>query len=103
MRSRNCTGRGGATAVSTGIRYGAMTMFIFAWASATASRAAPASALGTMLASSMRRLQPAAWVRYTTCPVLRSLAVTSCGWLVSLGALALVGFPFTVADWESGG
>src|SRR3546814_9467381 len=26
MRSRNCTGRGGATAVSTGIRYGAMTM-----------------------------------------------------------------------------
>src|SRR3546814_9287794 len=37
MRSRNCTGRGGATAVSTGIRYGAMTMFIFACASATRS------------------------------------------------------------------
>src|SRR3546814_9774584 len=45
----------------------------------------------------MRRLQPADWVRYTTSPVLRSLAVTSCGWLLSLGALAMVRFPLRAA------
>src|SRR3546814_13263074 len=72
-------------------------MFIFACASATASRAAPASALGTMLASSMRRLQPADRVRYTTSPVLRSLAVTRCGWLLRLGALAFILFPLRPA------